>query len=145
MDPAEFALRLAQQALRDFFSARVKDWHSLCVSVPRANKMLEPGCKTSFSLRRPEMKTLIIKDLSLTEQLDSKAMRAVRGGYVFPTSNYFNFSPITIDASKHVNADQSIATLMNVQVETGNGSAFLDHVTSNVNPTVYASNTVNVK
>lgn len=90
------------------------------------------------------MKTLTIKDLSHTEQLDGHAMRAVRGGYVFPTSNFFNFEPITVDTSKHVNASQSIASLMDVQVATGNGSAFLDNVTSNVNPSIDAKNTINV-
>ncbi|TAL95053.1 MAG: hypothetical protein EPN73_14925 [Paraburkholderia sp.] len=90
------------------------------------------------------MKTLMIKDLSHTEQLDGSAMRAVRGGYVFPTNNYFNFSPITVDTSKHVYADQSIASLMSVQVSTGDGSAFLNNVTSNVNPSIDAKNTINV-
>jgi hypothetical protein len=39
------------------------------------------------------MNTLMIKDLSITEQLDSNAMSAVRGGngYGAPSSSYFNF------------------------------------------------------
>lgn len=91
------------------------------------------------------MKTLMIKDLSHAEQLDGNAMRAVRGGFVFPTNNFLNFEPITVDTSKHVYADQSIASLMDVQVATGNGSAFLNNVTSNVNPSIDAKNTINVK
>ncbi len=90
------------------------------------------------------MKTLTINDLSVTEQLDSKAMRAVRGGFGYPTSNYFNFMPISVDTSKNVKANQSINTLMEIQSANGNGSAFLDNVTTKIEPHVDARNTVNV-
>jgi hypothetical protein len=92
------------------------------------------------------MNTLMIKDLSVTEQLDRKAMSAVRGGYVpFPTSNYFNFMPISIDTSKHVTASQSNSTLVQIQASNGDGSAFQDNVHMNINPTVDNSNSITVK
>ncbi len=91
------------------------------------------------------MKTLTIQDLSVTEQLDSKAMRAVRGGtFKYPTSNFVNIMPISFDASKTVKASQYIGTQLGIQSANGNDSAFLDHVTTKINPDVDAHNNVNV-
>jgi hypothetical protein len=57
------------------------------------------------------MNTLMIKDLSITEQLDSKAMSAVRGGNGFGSStSYYNFSPIYApNNSKNVSGTQLIS------------------------------------
>ena len=73
------------------------------------------------------MNTLMIKDLSITEQLDSKAMRAVRGGYGFgaPSTSYFNFSPVVApNNSKNVDATQLISNELNIQNANGNNVAF---------------------
>ncbi len=63
--------------------------------------MLEPNRKTvMFPPRRFSTNTLMIKDLSITEQLDSKAMRAVHGGlgfgfgFGYPSTSYTNISPV---------------------------------------------------
>jgi len=94
------------------------------------------------------MNTLMIKDLTVTEQLDSKAMSAVRGGYSympFPSYNSFNFEPISLNASKNVYASQSNSTLVEIEAATGNGSAFLNNVSTKIDPTVSNSNSITVK
>ena len=61
------------------------------------------------------MKTLMIKDLALTEELDSKAMAAVHGGLgYYPSYDYYKS-----DSSIHIDQD-----LTQTQINpTGNGSA----------------------
>jgi hypothetical protein len=71
------------------------------------------------------MKNLMIKDLSITEELDRKAMTAVRGGCYgdwkmpscYPTSSGYSYpsSTTTVSVSQANNQFQSNAT--------GNGSA----------------------
>ncbi|ASL47046.1 hypothetical protein bAD24_III06610 [Burkholderia sp. AD24] len=93
------------------------------------------------------MNTLTIKDLSITAQLDSKAMSAVRGGYGygFPSSSYFSFDPVYApNNSKTVNATQLINTSMSIQNANGNNAAFVAGVTTTINPHVSASNNINV-
>jgi hypothetical protein len=97
------------------------------------------------------MKTLMIKDLSVTEQLDSKAMSAVRGGialgygYGYPSSSYFNFSPVWApNNSKTVNATQLINTTMNMESANGNNSALVSGTTTYMNPSVQAANNIYV-
>ncbi|KAA1010741.1 hypothetical protein FVF58_17905 [Paraburkholderia panacisoli] len=93
------------------------------------------------------MNTLMIKDLSITEQLDSKAMSAVRGGtgYGYPSSSYFNFSPVYApNNSKTVNATQMISTATYIQNANGNNAALVSGITTNINPTVESSNNINV-
>jgi hypothetical protein len=93
------------------------------------------------------MNTLMIKDLSITEQLDSKAMSAVRGGYGFgyPSSSYFNFTPVYApNNSKTVDATQLISTTMNIQNANGNNAAFVAGVTTTIDPHVSSSNNINV-
>ena len=90
------------------------------------------------------MNTLTIKDLSITAQLDSKAMSAVRGGYGYPSS-YFSFDPVYApNNSKTVNATQLINTSMSIQNANGNNAAFVAGVTTTINPHVSASNNINV-
>jgi len=92
------------------------------------------------------MNTLMIKDLTVTEQLDSKAMGAVRGGYLpFPSYNSFNFEPISLNTSKNVFASQSNSTLVEIEAATGNGSAFQNNVSTKIDPTVNNSNSIVVK
>ncbi|MES2150706.1 MAG: hypothetical protein V4508_13060 [Pseudomonadota bacterium] len=73
------------------------------------------------------MKTLTIKDLARTEQLDRCTMAAVRGGMKLGMPKYafgaLTFAPVS-DSSIH--ATQDLAQLQNVVDATANGSAFLD-------------------
>ncbi|HYS67963.1 MAG TPA: hypothetical protein VEN30_29650 [Paraburkholderia sp.] len=90
------------------------------------------------------MNTLMIKDLSITEQLDSKAMSAVRGGFG-PSSSYFNFMPVYApNNSKTVDATQLINTTMNIQNANGNNAAFVAGVSTTINPHVTSSNNIYV-
>ncbi|WP_454807064.1 hypothetical protein [Paraburkholderia fungorum] len=97
------------------------------------------------------MNTLIIKDLSITAQLDSKTMRTVRGGlglgygYGYPSSSFLNFSPVYApNNSKTVDATQLISTTMNIQNANGNNAAFVAGVTTAIDPHVSSSNNINV-
>ncbi|ACD18383.1 MULTISPECIES: hypothetical protein [Paraburkholderia] len=92
------------------------------------------------------MNTLMIKDLSITEQLDSRAMSAVRGGTgYYPSSSYFNFMPVYApNNSKTVDATQLINTTMNIQNANGNNAAFVAGISSTIDPHVTASNNINV-
>ena len=90
------------------------------------------------------MNTLTIKDLSIAEQLDSKAMSAVRGGFG-PSASYFNFTPVYApNYSKKVDATQLISTTMNIQSANGNDAAFVAGVTTTIDPHVTSSNNINV-
>ncbi|CAB3733144.1 hypothetical protein [Paraburkholderia rhynchosiae] len=90
------------------------------------------------------MNTLMIKDLSITEQLDSNAMSAVRGGFG-PSMSYYNFSPIYApDYSKKVNATQLIGNELNIQNVNGNNIAFAAGISSTINPSITSSNNIRV-
>ena len=75
------------------------------------------------------MKSLIIKDLARTEELDGKAMAAVRGGWSVNAPSYkvgnVDYSP-SYDSSIH--ATQNLAQMQSVTNAVANGSAFLDGV-----------------
>ncbi|HEX7910782.1 MAG TPA: hypothetical protein VF534_22185 [Paraburkholderia sp.] len=91
------------------------------------------------------MNTLMIKDLSITEELDGRAMSAVRGGYSYgyPTSSYFNFSPVYApNESKNILASQGINNAVNIQSANGNNVAFANCITSTINPCVNTSNNI---
>ncbi|MBN3804013.1 hypothetical protein GXB81_13255 [Paraburkholderia sp. Ac-20336] len=89
------------------------------------------------------MKTLMIKDLSVTEQLDSQAMRAVRGG--FGPSLYYNFSPIVApNNSKNLTATQLISNELNQQNANGNNVAFAAGITSTNDPFVTSNNNIHM-
>jgi hypothetical protein len=92
------------------------------------------------------MNTLIIKDLSIAEQLDSRAMSAVRGGYGYgPSSSYFNFTPVYApNNSKTVDATQLISATMNIQNATGNNAAFVAGVTTTITPHMTSNNNITV-
>ncbi|OAJ52166.1 hypothetical protein A6V36_18800 [Paraburkholderia ginsengiterrae] len=92
------------------------------------------------------MNTLMIKDLSITEELDGRAMSAVRGGYSYgyPTS-YFNFSPVYApNESKTVTASQFITGGVNIENANGNNVALANCITSTINPCVNTSNNIKV-
>ena len=85
------------------------------------------------------MKTLMIKDLSVTEQLDSKAMKAVRGG--FALSPYYSFAPVYAPTSvKTSNTTQLISNELNFQNANGNNVALAGGIESNLNPYIYSNN-----
>ncbi|KAA1010746.1 hypothetical protein FVF58_17930 [Paraburkholderia panacisoli] len=89
------------------------------------------------------MKTLMIKDLSITEELDSKAMSAVRGGYG-PSVSYYSFAPVFApNNSTKVDATQLISNELNLQNANGNNVALATGITSNVNPYTVSSNNIN--
>jgi hypothetical protein len=88
------------------------------------------------------MKSLMIKDLHVTEQLDSKAMKAVRGGYLaYP---YFPSLSFKFDDSKTVTAQQLIDQSQSVNNVSGNGNAFAKNFNTTITPTMTATNNVNV-
>ena len=79
------------------------------------------------------MKTLTIKGLARTEQLDRAALSAVRGGMKMGELSYkpgnFSYTP-SYDSSIH--ATQNLAQFQDVTNAVANGSAFVDnlHVTN---------------
>jgi hypothetical protein len=88
------------------------------------------------------MKSLTIKDLAVTEQLDSRAMQAVRGGYLaFPS--YPDLS-LSFDNSKTVNVQQLVNQSQNVSNVSGNGNAFTKNFNTTITPTMTGTNHVNV-
>ncbi|HEY2608155.1 hypothetical protein P0D88_04890 [Paraburkholderia sp. RL18-103-BIB-C] len=88
------------------------------------------------------MKTLMIKDLSITEELDSKAMSAVRGGYG-PSVSYYKFSPVFApDNSKTINATQLISNELSQQNANGNNVALAAGITSTLDPFTVSSNNI---
>ena len=94
------------------------------------------------------MKTLMIKDLSASVELDSTAMASVAGGLYLGRvrSPYFggpklSFSITDID-TKSVIADQDLAQVMNVETATGINTAFAHDLTSNVASVQDGSNNI---
>ncbi|MDF3839525.1 hypothetical protein P3W85_42305 [Cupriavidus basilensis] len=81
--------------------------------------------------------TLTIQDLPVTEALDSRAMRAVRGGYMpfLPV-----FSTVKLDST--FNASQLIGQTQNVVNMNGNNTAFAADIKSHVDSTQNASNNI---
>jgi hypothetical protein len=75
------------------------------------------------------MKTLSIKDLARTDELDSRSMAAVRGGWSMVAPFWkvgdVNYSP-SFDSSIH--ATQNLLQQQNVATATANGSAFVHGV-----------------
>ena len=102
------------------------------------------------------MTSLIITDLAVTEQLDSRSMSAVRGGtysgchvpapsYCLPGTGYpmspmgaFSRSDFAFDATQMLSQSQ------NTQVNNGNNVAFASGITSNVHPTQTGSNNIHL-
>jgi hypothetical protein len=80
------------------------------------------------------MKTLTIKDLARTEQLDRTAMSAVRGGWKMSAPSY-TFGDVNIAPSydSSIHAKQNLTQFQSVTNATVDGSAFVDdvHVTNN--------------
>ena len=90
------------------------------------------------------MKTLTIKDLARTGELDSRAMALVTGGYSMVSPSYLAaYSPgykagnlsYTPSFDSSIDATQSLFQQQSVATATANGSAFVGgvHVNSDVN------------
>jgi hypothetical protein len=94
------------------------------------------------------MNALMIKDLSITEQLDSKAMNAVRGGtgygcYQAPSASYFNFSPVSMpNNSKNVVASQYMNNGLNIQSANADNVALASCIDTSINPCLTTSNNI---
>ena len=75
------------------------------------------------------MKTLTIKDLARTEQLDRAALCAVRGGMKMSTPSYHfgnqTYAP-SYDAS--IEATQNLAQFQTVGNSVAGGAAFVDNL-----------------
>jgi hypothetical protein len=86
------------------------------------------------------MKSLTIKDLSVTEELDSRAMSTVRGGNLPGWPSYSSTSADFSFASQ-----QLISQSQNTINNNGNNVAFASGISSTVKPTQTAnnSNTIN--
>ena len=88
------------------------------------------------------MKTLTIKDLARTEQLDRTAMAGVRGGWKMSPSYSFgdvNYAP-TYDSSIH--ATQDLVQMQSVVNATVDGSAFVDDVHVHNNTSLFGQNNI---
>jgi hypothetical protein len=88
------------------------------------------------------MKTLMIKDLALTEELDRTAMAAVHGGRLIGVRPSFSFDLRLKDDhsfNSSIAATQSLGQVQSVDtmVGVGNSFAFADQVKPTAN--VYAS------
>ncbi|SIT50302.1 conserved hypothetical protein [Paraburkholderia piptadeniae] len=74
------------------------------------------------------MSALMIKDLSVAEELDSKALKSVRGGYLanplFPSLSFM------LDNSKTINGPQFIQQHMNITNVGGNNSTIIPMMTA---------------
>ncbi|MDB5749480.1 MAG: hypothetical protein JWP72_4328 [Massilia sp.] len=85
------------------------------------------------------MKTLTIKDLARTEELDSRAMAGVRGGWSKEATSYkpsykFGDMSYTPNHDSSITATQNLLQQQSVALATANGSAFVHgvHVNSDV-------------
>jgi hypothetical protein len=85
------------------------------------------------------MTTLMIKDLSHTEELDRTAMAAVHGGRLaFPSFDFSSrfHSDVDVKATQLISQDQSIVA--------GNSVALVDNFEPKVTGRQIASNNINV-
>jgi hypothetical protein len=94
------------------------------------------------------MKTLTIKDLARTNDLDRGAMAAVRGGhktssYCPPQSQYPTMpSKYPSGGDSSITATQNLQQYQDVFNATANGSAFLDCVDATNNTSQYGQNNI---
>ena len=90
------------------------------------------------------MKTLTIKDLARTEELDHAALSAVRGGMSmsWPTTyktGDINYAP-SFDSS--ITATQNLAQFQDVTNAVANGSAFVDNLHVKNNTSLFGQNNI---
>jgi hypothetical protein len=103
----------------------------------------KPNASPTKPPRSMTMKTLTIKDLAHTEQLDSASMSGVRGGWKM-NSPYYSFGDVnyggTYDSS--ITATQNLLQQQEVVTATANGSAFVDGVSVHNNVSQNGQNTI---
>ena len=89
------------------------------------------------------MKTLIIKDLARTEELDHAALSAVRGGMKMDWPSYktgdINYAP-SFDSS--ITATQNLAQFQTVTNAVANGSAFVDKLHVSNDTSLFGQNNI---
>jgi hypothetical protein len=121
--------------------AAIGSWHG---SRKDLGERDAKGSPTNHS-RRTDMKTLTIKDLAATCELDHKAMATVRGGYKMQTRSYSLYPmPETYSPSytSSIDATQNLQQFQNVVNATANGSAFVDGVYANNNTSQFGQNNI---
>ena len=92
------------------------------------------------------MKALIIKDLSVTAELDRKAMAAVQGGMGSSSYSTPSYWKPELDVTKNefnFDISQSLNQSQNTLVNNGNNVAFASGITSTVKPHQTGTNTIN--
>jgi hypothetical protein len=92
------------------------------------------------------MKSLTIKDLARTTELDRHAMAGVSGGMNKDYKGWMPASFTSLDKSSHefsFDATQLVSQGQETTVNNGNNVAFASGITANVNPTQKAKNTIN--
>lgn len=97
------------------------------------------------------MSTLMIKDLSVTTELDRSAMSSVRGGYNKEYKGSLTLSSPGYEMPSHstpvntfsFDASQLIGQAQNVTNNNGNNVAFANCIESTVNPTQTGKNNIN--
>ncbi len=92
------------------------------------------------------MKALIIKDLSLSIELDGKSMAAVHGGTGkgLPSFNWPSHSSVSLSAVSF-DASQMLGQSQNTEVNNGNNAAFVCGITSTVTPTQTGTNNIHFR
>ena len=91
------------------------------------------------------MKTLTIKDLARTEELDRSALAAVRGGIRIGEPSYkYEYGNMTYagtyDSSIH--ATQNLAQFQTVTNAVANGSAFVDNLHVKNDTSLFGQNNI---
>jgi hypothetical protein len=90
------------------------------------------------------MKTLLIKDLSITSELDRAAMASVQGGYgkeVFAQYGEGQLPGYPKNELKF-DASQMLSQSQNTLVNNGNNAAFVCGISSTVNPSQSGTNNI---
>jgi len=96
------------------------------------------------------MATLMIKDLSVTTELNHSAMASVRGGYNKTYTGSMSLSAPGVEMPKYtaptnthtVDVSQLIGQAQNVTNNNGNNVAFASCIDSTVNPTQTGHNNI---
>jgi hypothetical protein len=96
------------------------------------------------------MATLMIKDLSVTTELDHSAMASVRGGFNKEMAKGMSLSSLGGEKAGYTapvntftfDASQMIGQSQNVLNNNGNNAAYVCGITSTVNPTQTAHNNI---
>ncbi|HEY8608961.1 MAG TPA: hypothetical protein VIM12_17745 [Noviherbaspirillum sp.] len=96
------------------------------------------------------MKALLIKDLSVTADLDRAGMSAIHGGsygYTMPAGCLPSFPGYDYGKGGDIafNASQSLGQSQNTVVNNGNNVAFASDITANVHPTQNGSNNISFR